>query len=338
VRVSVVVTAYNLEAFIAEAVDSALGQTRPPFEVIVVNDRSTDGTAGILARYEGRVRVIDLPENVGGLRAALTGLGQARGDLVAFLDGDDVWAKTKLEKCAAVFEADPEMVLVSHQHTRVDRDRRPLGIYDGTHANIDRILREVATVDGRSDAFKRSILEKRGYWLGSAYVLRRDAVDLGEFEAWVATLPRPKDVYLDLTLAPFLVLKNPSRRVGLVDERLFEYRIHGQNSCNDYRDVERALRAVRRGYETTWAANDLNRKFGELAMARDGARAHDKALRYYRYLEALYSGRRVEALRFFVGLLGEGYFRGREAIKEAARQAVVWVGGPELFLRLKPGP
>jgi glycosyltransferase involved in cell wall biosynthesis len=336
-RVSVVVTAYNLEDFIADALDSALGQTRPPFEVIVVNDRSTDGTARALSRYKGRVRLIDLPENVGGLRAALTGLKEARGELVAFLDGDDVWASDKLEKCAAVFEADPEMILVSHQHTRVDRARRPLGIYDETHANVDRILRDVPSVEARSDAFKRSILEKRGYWLGSAYVFRRGALDLAEFEAWVATLPSPKDVYLDLTIAPYLVLTNPAKRVGLVDERLFEYRIHGQNSCNDYRDVERALRAVRRGYQTTWAANDLNRKFSEVPMARDGMRAHEKALRYYRYLEALYSGRRVAALRSFTELLRQRYFPPRAALKEAARQAVVWVGGPELFLRLKPG-
>lgn len=336
-RVSVVVTAYNLEDFIAEAVDSALGQTRAPFEVIVVDDQSTDRTASVLSRYEGKARVISLPQNVGALRAALTGLKEARGDLVAFLDGDDVWAPTKLEKCAALFEADPEMILASHQHTRVDRSRRPLGIYDDTHANIDRIVREVPTALGRSDAFKRSILEKRGYWLGSAYVFRRDALDLAEFEAWVATLPRPEDVYLDLTIAPYLVLKNPTKRVGLIDERLFEYRIHGQNSCNDYRDVERALRAVRRGYETTWAANDLNRKFSGLAMARDGMRAHEAALEYYRYLEALYSGRRLEALRSFTRLLGRRYFATRAALKEAARQAVVWVGGPELFLRLKPG-
>ena len=290
----------------------------------------------MVERYGGRIRTIAMPANVGGLRAALAGLKEARGDIVAYLDGDDVWARTKLEKCMAVFEGDRDMVIVSHQHARVDRDRRPLDIYDDTHANVDRILRKHRTVEERSDAFKRSILEKLGYWLGSAYAFRRDALDLGDFEAWVDTPPSPRDVYLDLTVAPYLVLTNPTKRVGLVDERLFDYRIHGNNSCNDYRDVERALRAVRRAYQTTWAANDLNKRFASLPMARRGMIAHEKALRYLLYLEALYSSRRVTALRLFAGLLKSRYLSPRATAKEAARQAIVWVGGMDLFLRLKP--
>ena len=336
-RVSVVITAYNLEEFVGQAVDSALEQTRPPFEVIVVNDCSTDGTEGVLARYGDRIRYVAMPRNAGGLRAALRGLEEARGDVIACLDGDDVWAPTKLEKVVAVLERDPAMVLVSHQHSRVDREGRALDIYDDTHRNVDRILRTCRTVEERSDEFKRSILEKLGFWLGSAFVFRRDALDLEDFAAWVGALPYAQDVYLDLTVAPYIVLTNPSKRVGLVDERLFDYRIHGNNSCNDYRDVERALRAVRRGYHTTLAANDLNRRFEDLGMARGGLVAHDKALRYYRYLEALYSNRRVEASRIFSKLVKNRYFSPRALVKECARLAIVWVGGMDLFLRLKPG-
>src|SRR5258708_2537473 len=98
-RVSVVVTAYNVGEVVAEAVDSALAQTRPAFEVIVVDDCSTDDTARVLDRYGDRIRRIALAANVGGLRAGLTGLEAARGEIIAFLDGDDVWASTKLEKC-----------------------------------------------------------------------------------------------------------------------------------------------------------------------------------------------------------------------------------------------
>lgn len=336
-RVSVVVTAYNLEKFVGQAVDSVLAQTHAPFEVIVVNDCSTDGTGEVLSRYGDKIRYVSLPANVGGLRAGLAGLKEARGEIVACLDGDDVWAPTKLEKCVAVFERDADMIIVSHQHSRVDRNGQPLNIYDDTHRNIDDILKTCHTVEERSDAFKRSILEKLGYWLGSAYTFRRDALDLDDFDTWVRALPYAQDVYLDLTVAPYLVLTNPTKRVGLVDERLFDYRIHGDNSCNDYRDVARALRAVRRGYHTTLAANDLNKRFAALGMARDGMAAHEEAIRYYRYLEALYSDRRVEASRIFSGLVRSGYFSPRAFLKESARLAIVWAGGTELFLRLKPG-
>jgi glycosyltransferase involved in cell wall biosynthesis len=335
VKVSVVVTAYNLESFIAEAVDSALNQTAAPFEVIVVNDCSADQTASVLRGYGDRIRYIELTQNVGGLRAALTGLEAARGDIIAALDGDDVWAPTKLEKCLRLYQSDDEMILVSHQHRRVDRHRQPLDVYDETHRNVDRILRDYRTVEERSDQFKQSILQKLGFWLGSAYTFRRDALDLVDFKAWVDRLPMPQYVYLDLTIAPYLVLTNPTKKVGLIDERLFEYRIHGDNSCNDYRNVERALRAVHRGYYTTSAANELNHRFRHLPMTRDAIAAHERALEYLNFLESLYSNQRARALRTFFDLAKVRHFSPRSFFKESVRLGIVSLGGVEMFLALK---
>lgn len=334
-RTSVVITAYNLERFIGDAVRSALEQTRKPDEIIVVNDCSTDATRARLAEFGDAITVIDQPVNKGALRAALLGLSKSKGEVVAFLDGDDLWMPTKLEKCLALFEAHPTMTVVSHQHRRVDADGRPLGIRDDTHENIDSIVRRTSDPLERSELFKRSILEKRGYWLGSAYCVRRSAVDLPAFQAWVDALPHPEDVYLDLVLAPFVVLHHPNSMVGLVDESLFDYRIHANNSCNDYRDVERALRSVRRAYNTTLAANDLNLRFPDLQIARDGAKRHEGVLDQYRFLLALYNDHRVESLTRFAKLTAQGVLKGRPLARETARLASVLVGGPQLFLKLK---
>ena len=88
--VSILIPAYNAERYVGEAVESALAQTYPHVEVVVVNDGSTDGTRDVLAGYEGRgVRVIDQP-NAGQCAAANRAFRESRGELVKFFDADDV--------------------------------------------------------------------------------------------------------------------------------------------------------------------------------------------------------------------------------------------------------
>jgi len=100
-RVSAIIPAYNAETFIREAVDSALGQTHPDVEVIVVDDSSTDDTAGVLQSYGDRIIVHHQPN--GGVAAARNaGARRASGSWVAFLDADDVWLPTKIEQQLAM--------------------------------------------------------------------------------------------------------------------------------------------------------------------------------------------------------------------------------------------
>jgi glycosyltransferase involved in cell wall biosynthesis len=95
-RVSVIIPAHNAERFIAETVDSALAQTHPDVEVIVIDDGSSDGTGRILEAYGPAIRVHTQPNTgVGGARN--TGARLATGDWVAFLDADDVWVPRKIE-------------------------------------------------------------------------------------------------------------------------------------------------------------------------------------------------------------------------------------------------
>ena len=88
--VSVVIPAYNCACYLPETIESALSQTLPPLEVIVIDDGSTDDTAEVLARYEGRIRYIR-QHNMGIAAARNAGIRIARGSLIAFLDADDIW-------------------------------------------------------------------------------------------------------------------------------------------------------------------------------------------------------------------------------------------------------
>lgn len=108
--VSVVVPAYNCESFVAEAIDSVLAQTRPPLEVIVVDDGSTDGTLKVLGGFGNRIRVFS-HQNRGPSATRNRGVSEASGEWVAFLDADDTWLPTKLERQFEV-AADPAMALV----------------------------------------------------------------------------------------------------------------------------------------------------------------------------------------------------------------------------------
>lgn len=109
--ISCIVPVYNGERFLAEALDSALAQSHPPFEIIVIDDGSTDGTAGVVARYGERVRY-EHQENSGPAGARNAGLDLARGEMIAFLDADDVWHPEKLALQLAHFRKRPELEIV----------------------------------------------------------------------------------------------------------------------------------------------------------------------------------------------------------------------------------
>lgn len=110
-RVSVVIPTYNSGPLVAGAVESALAQTAPPHEVIVVDDGSTDDSADRLARFGDRIRYVRKP-NGGVSSARNSGVAEASGDAVAFLDADDVWHPRKLEQQTNALVARPDLGLL----------------------------------------------------------------------------------------------------------------------------------------------------------------------------------------------------------------------------------
>lgn len=121
VRVSVITPTYNRENYIAEAISSVLSQKFSQFELIVVNDGSTDHTKLEVEPFltDERVRYF-YQNNQGQSGARNFALGQAAGDYIAFLDSDDLWCPDKLEKQLAVFEAYPDIDIVHGDEALID--------------------------------------------------------------------------------------------------------------------------------------------------------------------------------------------------------------------------
>lgn len=110
-KVSIIIPAYNCEDFILETIESILSQTYKDYEIIVVNDGSTDRTAEILQRYGNKIRYIYQP-NGGTCKAVNTGILNAKGDYIAFIDHDDGWLPDKLSLQVSLLEKNRTLGLV----------------------------------------------------------------------------------------------------------------------------------------------------------------------------------------------------------------------------------
>jgi len=112
--VSCIVPVFNGERYLAAALESVLGQSRSPDEIVVVDDGSTDGSAAVVRRYGSRVRYFRQDPR-GAAAARNRGVELSGGDFLAFIDQDDLWRPRKLERQLASFAADPGLdICISH--------------------------------------------------------------------------------------------------------------------------------------------------------------------------------------------------------------------------------
>jgi glycosyltransferase involved in cell wall biosynthesis len=168
---TVLIDTYNHAGFIAEAIESVQQQDSPGdrTEILVVDDGSTDGTTDVVRKFAPRVRLIS-KANGGQASAFNRGIPEARGEIVAFLDGDDWWAAGKLGKVLAAFGEDPHVGLVGHgftemhleggQRTEVARGRMQFRV---TSAETARQFRMVRGFLGTSRmAYRRELLAHIG--------------------------------------------------------------------------------------------------------------------------------------------------------------------------------
>lgn len=131
-RVSIIIPTYNGDRFVVQTLESVLNQTYRDYEIIVINDGSTDRTAEILQPYHNRIRYLE-QANQGVATARNRGLALAQGELIAFLDQDDVWLPNKLALQVDCFDQNPEIGIVHSGWQLVDAIGEPFANIEPWH-------------------------------------------------------------------------------------------------------------------------------------------------------------------------------------------------------------
>ena len=124
--VSVVIPAFNSALFLASAIQSVIDQTQPPAEIIVVDDGSTDGTKDVLLSFGKTIKILTHSANRGLPAARNSGIAASIGDIVAFLDADDVWCPEMIERQSAEFRASSKLGLCYTSLIDCDENLKPL--------------------------------------------------------------------------------------------------------------------------------------------------------------------------------------------------------------------
>ena len=208
---SVLIDTYNHQGLIEKALRSVLEQDFPreQFEIIVVDDGSTDHTPEIVRRFEPRVRLIR-KQNGGQASAFNTGIPECRGEVIAFLDGDDWWAQGKLERVAQAFAADRSLGMLGHAFIESFDD------------GVERMIKPDATGRFRLDSASNANYFRlsRCYFGTSRLALRADLAR--------KILPVPQSLIFEAD--EYLFTMAPALEPSLVlSEPLTHYRVHSGN-------------------------------------------------------------------------------------------------------------
>jgi glycosyltransferase involved in cell wall biosynthesis len=243
--VSILINNYNYERYLRDAIDSALNQTYPNTEVIVVDDGSTDNSREIIANYENKIIPV-YKENGGQASALNAGFAVSRGEIVCLLDSDDVWLPQKVEKVAEAFCSYPSAAVVYHRVQNIDEasilNGKPWPPYNPIMGDISS---QVARTGGwwpfppsTALSFSRKFLCK--------------VMNVPEKEYRICA-----DTYL-ADLAPFW-----GEVVG-IDQVLSYYRIHSSNNWSNLTGAQEDINAIRELQYHEIRASMLNRTLKRL--------------------------------------------------------------------------
>lgn len=256
---SIVVPAYNSEKTLAETLNSLLRQTFRDFEIVVVDDGSTDRTAAVARSFDDpRVRLVQ-QRNRGLAGAHNTGIHESRGQYIGFCDADDLWLPEKLELHIHHLEANPSVGISFSGSRMIDGAGRPIGV------NMTPRLRDITA----AYVFKRNPIGN-----GSTPVIRREALDalayrpLGE---------QDRDWWFDENFRQSDDIEAWTRFALTVD-----YRIEGiPGLLTLYRVHQGALSAnIERQYETWVRMADKMKSIAPDFIRRHGDAAGAYQLRY----------------------------------------------------------
>ncbi len=249
-RVSVIIPAYNVARFLPETLDSVLAQTLPAHEILVINDGSPDTPEleQVLTPYLSRIRYL-VQENRGLSGARNTGIRAATGDLIALLDGDDLWLPNYLQSQTAVLAEHPELDLVYCNARFFGAGH----IHDG----ID----YMTLCPSAGEPTAAALIARRCHVFVS--VLARASV--------LRQVPFDEDLRSSEDFDCWLRLAAAGHRLGYHREILVRYRKHAASLSADTTGMARANLRVLRKATSLWPPNSTEASLLAEATARKAA-------------------------------------------------------------------
>jgi len=216
-KVSVIIPVYNGERFIAQAVDSVLNQTYRDFELIVVDDGSTDKTAEILKSYGSQIIYIYQP-NRERSAARNTGIRHAQGEYLAFLDADDVWLPHKLQRQVQLLDQASEVGLVYGWAYFIDET--------GQRVNLSG-KEMLCSFESGTRVFEPLLFEN--VIASPTVMIRRHCIDTVGFFDESMTYTEDWDMWLRIAV---------HYKVGIINEPLACYRINGDSLLENWKKYD----------------------------------------------------------------------------------------------------
>ena len=219
-KISVVIPAYNCAKYIEETLASVFNQTIIPYEILVINDGSTDNTADVVGKYS-QVKLIN-KLNQGPSEARNRGILESTGNWIAFLDSDDIWHPKKLEKIENYLTENPNTDMISS------------AFYIGNEKDWQKITPR--RLYNPNDSFFEQ-LYRRSFIATSSVVIRKDFLTkAGGFDTTLL-VAEDLDLYLRIALM--------NANYHYIKEHLLYYRSHPDsitsNPLNAHRDIEKVF-------------------------------------------------------------------------------------------------
>ncbi|MFE1748127.1 glycosyltransferase family 2 protein [Coleofasciculus sp. H7-2] len=233
-KVSILINNYNYARFLAEAIDSALNQSYSHTEVIVVDDGSTDNSREIIASYKDKITPV-LKENGGQASAFNAGFAASTGDIICFLDADDIYVSEKVAEVVDAFSDRADLGWCFHSLKWVDAEGKPSLTKNGN---------EAASISKKGDENP-----KREYDL-------REHIKKGKLKDKLDDLPSTTALCFRRSLLQQILPMPEAKRIGLndgyleftaiglskgliFDKELALYRVHGSNAYSMRKDKQK---------------------------------------------------------------------------------------------------
>jgi glycosyltransferase involved in cell wall biosynthesis len=287
-KFSVIIPAYNTENFVAQTIRSVFAQTDQNYEIIAVDDGSTDGTLQALREFEPRIKVLTKP-NGGPASARNLAIKHSTGEYIAFLDSDDLWVKHKLEVQGAYLDRHPSVGLLFSEvlmFSEVDGRRKVHSKegYTGDPTFYQLLFGNF--IPNSTVVIRRACIDRVG-WLNESPEL----IAVEDYEYWMRIA----------RTCPLVGLSKP----------LAYYRIRDGNLMGDGKDIDKRLKLfmavieeIEKSYPRMWEEQQVDRS---LLLARLHVRAgfawklrglYGESLR--RFAQALTYSRKPRVLRWIV--------------------------------------